>query len=507
MLSAACLVVAGLVPPSPSAAAAALAPQRALEREARAVWVGLDSPALQSQAAIAEAMDNLAAWGFNTVFVQVLDGAQTLYPSPVMAAETGVAVDRRFERRDLLAELVVEAHRAGLELFPWLAGGLTYPSNGATPPLATAHADWLCKGPDGLPLVHGAARWFDWQDERVQAFASALLADLAQRYEIDGVQLDDRFPAVPKLAAGATTSSEARAAALTEWLGALKLRLRAIDPSIALATAPLETVASLRERAQDTAAWRAKHIVDLQLVQAADRDYAVWQTAVGQLELGQFSPAVFQRLPAGAFTKAGDARLPSKLLVEAVAWSRAGSAGQVSFTYSGLLARGTELPNALRTGPFKNAAAAPWRDTSNWRPRGMIFPALAEGAEGPWHVDGEWPDFHVLDGGVQGSFGWWVQQPHAAWFDVHVWVPAEHRGLARQATYLLQGEQQRTWVELDLAAVDQPGWVRLGSVELRGDELAEPVRLVATETSKELHTPAGPILLTLNRRLSPDVRW
>lgn len=507
MLSAACLVVAGLLPPSPAAAAPRPAPQRALEREPRAVWLGLDSQALQSQASIAEAMDNLAAWGFNTVFVQVLDGSRTLYPSPVMAAETGRAVDARFERRDLLAELVVEAHRAGLELFPWLAGGLTYPTSAEAPPLATAHPDWLCKAVDGEPLVHEAARWFDWQNERVQAFASALVADLAQRYEIDGVQLDDRFPAVPKAARGVFGSSDVRAAALTDWLGALELRLRAIDPSIVLAAAPLETVASLRERAQDTAAWRARHIVDLELVQAPDRDYAVWQTAVGQLELGQFSPAVFQRLPAGSFTKAGDPRLPSKLLVEAVAWSRAGGAGHVSFTYSGLLARGTELPNALRAGPFKNAATPPWRDTSSWRPRGMIFPALAEGAEGPWRVDAEWPDFQVLDGGVQGSFGWWVQQPHAASFDVHVWVPADQRGLARQATYLLQGDQARTWVELDLSAVDQPGWVRLGSVELRGGELAEPVRLVATETSKELHTPAGPILLTLNRRLSPNVRW
>ncbi|TAJ24237.1 MAG: hypothetical protein EPO68_01795, partial [Planctomycetota bacterium] len=399
------------------------------------------------------------------------------------------------------------AHRAGLELFPWLAGGLTFPAAGEAPPLATAHPDWLCKGADGEPLVHASARWFDWQDERVQAFASALVADLAQRYEIDGVQLDDRFPAVPKSALGRLSSSAARAAALTEWLGALKLRLDAIDPSIALSAAPLESIASLRECAQDTAAWRAKRIVDLELVQAPDRDYAVWQTAVGQLELGQFSPAVFQRLPAGAFTKAGDARLPSKLLVEAVAWSRAGGAGQVSFTYSGLLARGTELPNALRAGPFKHAASPPWREAAGWRPRGMIFPALAEGAEGPWHVDAEWPDFQVLDGGVQGSFGWWVQQPHAAWFDVHVWVPADQRGLARQATYLLQGEQERTWVELDLAAVDQPGWVRIGSVELRGGELAEPVRLVATEGSKDLHTPAGPILLTVNRRLSPDARW
>ncbi|TAJ16878.1 MAG: hypothetical protein EPO68_10335, partial [Planctomycetota bacterium] len=101
MLSAACLIVAGLVPPSPTAAATPRAvAQRPTEREARAVWLGLDSPALQSQASIAEAMDNLAAWGFNTVFVQVLDGSKTLYPSPVLAAETGRAVDARFEQRD-----------------------------------------------------------------------------------------------------------------------------------------------------------------------------------------------------------------------------------------------------------------------------------------------------------------------------------------------------------------------------------------------------------------------
>jgi len=510
MFSAACLFAVGLVSPTASAIAPAPAPvQRALEREMRAVWIPADSTVLRSRAAIAEAMDNLAAWGFNTVFAQVLEGSRTLYPSPVMAAESGQEVDPRFAGRDLVAELVLEAHRAGLELFPWLAGGLTVPATGAPAPLALAHPDWLCVDESGAKLVHARMHWFDWQQPKLQSFASALLADLVQRYPIDGLQFDDRFPALPRAApaSASVSATEGRTALLTEWLAGTRQRLQSIDPALVLAVAPLGAGASLVEFAQDSAAWRARKLIDIELVQAADRDFAMWQTAVGQMELGQFTPVVFQRLPAGSFTKAGDRRLPSQLLVEAVAWSRSGGAGHVSFDYDGLVAHGSELPAALRAGPYKHNASTPWRERPNWRPRGMIFPALAEGAEGAWHMDAEWPDFQVLDGGVQGSFGWWVQQPHSAWFDVHVWVPAQQRGLAGKATYLLQGEQQRTWVELALGAIEQPGWVRVGSVDLRGGELVEPLRLIATETSPDKHTAAGPILLVLNRRLSPDLRW
>jgi uncharacterized lipoprotein YddW (UPF0748 family) len=507
MLPPPCLLAVSLALAAPLPRPATLA----AEHELRGAWLGLDSGACASQASIADAMDNLAAWGFNTVFVQVLDGAQTLYPSPVIHAESGSAIDRRFEGRDLLAEFVVEGHRAGLEIVPWLSGGLTYAANGPAAPLATARPEWLCVGAQGTRLESAGSYWFDWLDADVQSFASALLADLVQRYEVDGLQLDDRFPAVPKDAladSDSLASPTARAAALTDWLASTRQRLLAIDPHLVWMAAPSEAAAGTQEYAQDTAAWSARHLLDHVMVQARNRDFAVWQTTVGQLELGQFTPAMFQRLPAGSFTKAGDPRLPSRLLVEAVAWSRAGSgASQVSFTYEGLLARGNELPAALRRGPYRSTAITPWRDAVAWRPRGMIFPGSLEGAEGPWHVDAEWPDFHVLDGGVQGSFGWWVQQPHSAWFDVHVWLPSHKNPLATHATYLLQGEQQRSWIELDMTAITQSGWVRLGSVDLRGGELYEPLRLIATETSKDLHTAAGPLLLVLNRRLSPDARW
>jgi hypothetical protein len=63
------------------------------------------------------------------------------------------------------------------------------------------------------------------------------------------------------------------------------------------------------------------------------------------------------------------------------------------------------------------------------------------------------------------------------------------------------------WVELDLAKVQQAGWVRLGSVALEGSVVSEPVRLIATEQDAERFTWAGPIMLVLNRRSSPDVAW
>src|SRR5690606_9196272 len=88
------------------------------------VWItNVDSDVLMSKKSIAEMMDFLAESGFNIVFPVVWNKGYTLYPSDIMEREFGRRIDPLYGERDLLQELIVEAHRVGIEVVPWFEYG------------------------------------------------------------------------------------------------------------------------------------------------------------------------------------------------------------------------------------------------------------------------------------------------------------------------------------------------------------------------------------------------
>jgi uncharacterized lipoprotein YddW (UPF0748 family) len=111
------------------------------KQEVRGVWItNVDSDVLSSREKIAEAMDYLASRGFNVVFPVVWNKGFTLYPSRTMRREFGAQLDQynlsdlpfKSQNRDPLRELIIEAHRNGMEVIPWFEFGFSssYSQNG-----------------------------------------------------------------------------------------------------------------------------------------------------------------------------------------------------------------------------------------------------------------------------------------------------------------------------------------------------------------------------------------
>lgn len=110
--------------------------------------------------------------GFNTYVPCVWHGAGAHYPTRTahVRKELRAAIAAGF---DPLAYLIERAHRVGIEVHPWLTvvrrEDLQYP-------------DYFESGvPPGAYDIH---------NERFRVFAVSLVADLAVRYDIDGVNLD-----------------------------------------------------------------------------------------------------------------------------------------------------------------------------------------------------------------------------------------------------------------------------------------------------------------------------
>ncbi len=177
-----------------------------LPREFRAAWVatvahidwpsrpGLDSAAQRAE--MRQLLDRAAAIGLNALVLQVRPAADAIYPSalePWSEYLTGASGRPPDEDWDPLAEWVAGAHRRGLELHAWFNPyRARHPSaRGELAASHVAHAD------PAIVKSYGDFLWMDPGDERAAARMRAVVMDVVQRYDIDGVHVDDYFYPYP----------------------------------------------------------------------------------------------------------------------------------------------------------------------------------------------------------------------------------------------------------------------------------------------------------------------
>lgn len=164
--------------------------------EIRGVWLtNIDSEVLFQPEQLTAALKRLKRLQFNTVYPTVWNGGYTLYPSPVAEQAIGRAIDPdpRFQGRDPLAEVVETSHTQGLSVIPWLEFGLMAPAESE---LAQRHPDWIAQRRDRTTVFMEGSHprvWLNPLHPQVQQFMVDAIADIARRYPVDGIQLDDHF--------------------------------------------------------------------------------------------------------------------------------------------------------------------------------------------------------------------------------------------------------------------------------------------------------------------------
>jgi uncharacterized lipoprotein YddW (UPF0748 family) len=161
-------------------------------QELRGVWLTItDSAVLNSRSNLQQALQALSALGFNTVYPIVWSRGFTLYPSPIAQDFTGSAVipDPNFNQRDMLAELIEVAKPLNFRVIPWFEYGLKAPPNAA---IVTRNRHLITADQQGNLIQNGNV-WLNPTHPEVQQFIIDLIKDVAIRYDIAGVQLDDNF--------------------------------------------------------------------------------------------------------------------------------------------------------------------------------------------------------------------------------------------------------------------------------------------------------------------------
>jgi uncharacterized lipoprotein YddW (UPF0748 family) len=178
----------------------------------RAFWIPAPwhSPFLRSYEEIQKGVDLAVELNFNTLFVGTWAQTKILYPSQTLAdnssystPEEGLFYDYTGGSGDPLADLVEVAHAEGLKVILWYEYGFMSRTASAPTPendkILAVHPDWVGINSYGNASSYNESDYYyNAYNPEVQRFMLDMMLEAVNNYDIDGIQGDDRLPAMPR---------------------------------------------------------------------------------------------------------------------------------------------------------------------------------------------------------------------------------------------------------------------------------------------------------------------
>ncbi|MCU0453745.1 MAG: family 10 glycosylhydrolase [Bacteroidetes bacterium] len=358
--------------------------------EVRGVWLtNVDSKVLESRASIAEAMQFLKEHHFNVVFPVVWNDAKTLYRSRVMDSVFGMPIDprqiRTDKRRDPLREVIEEAHARGIAVVPWFEYGFSSSFNKKGGMVLKKFPHWSARDGQGNLLKKNGFEWMNPYHPEVQEFILSLVREVVSRYDVDGVQGDDRLPANPSEGGydpytrslyalehhGTQPPNDPKDPSWLRWRGdrlnAFGKRLydevKRLKPNVLVTWSPSIFSWSFEEYLQDWPAWINGGYADLVIPQvyrySIDR---YTQALTSQSNDSLAIPGSYRAIVPGILMNVGTYLIEEEHLLQAMQVNRdRGYRGEVFFFYEGLRKNDGRLAKAIMERFYQEAVGLPWK--------------------------------------------------------------------------------------------------------------------------------------------------
>ncbi len=326
----------------------------------RGVWLtNVDSKVLNSKENIIDAVNLLTELGFNSVFVVVWNKAMTSYPSKIMKELTGVGIDTLFSGRDPLKELIEEAHKKNIKVIAWFEFGFSssFELNGGS--ILGKKPEWGSQDINGNLVTKNGFDWMNGFNPAVQDFLLSLIMEVIENYDVDGIQGDDRLPAMPSEAGYDEFTvnlfksqndghappedhkdynwTQWRADILTDFMCRIYDTVKSFDKNILVSMAPSIYPWSKEEYLQDWPSWMQKGYVELVCPQVYRYNIREYSEELKQIINDQIDKKDFTKFYPGLLLKVGDYYPSAEFLNQMIEENRKnGINGEVFFFYEGI---------------------------------------------------------------------------------------------------------------------------------------------------------------------------
>lgn len=169
--------------------------------EVRGTWLTTTAnDAISSPEKTAETMKRLREIGLNVVYIECWKQGYTEFPSDVMQKLVGESMKINAApkelQRDLLGETVIEAHRNEMLAIAWFEYGFMTAWKDSEPALRKLAREkgWLLLDKDGNEVgKQNSFAWLNPLHPEAQKLILDITLEAIRKYDLDGVQLDDRI--------------------------------------------------------------------------------------------------------------------------------------------------------------------------------------------------------------------------------------------------------------------------------------------------------------------------
>ena len=166
--------------------------------EVRGTWLTTTAnEAISSPSNTSVTMKRLREIGLNTVYVEIWKNGYTEFPSNTAKKFTNSELRINPSpsgaiQRDLLQETLIEAHRNGLIYIAWFEYGFMA-AHQSTQNELRARKDWLSLDQKGNEVAKNGFVWLNPLHPDAQSLLLGIVKDAIKKYDLDGIQLDDRI--------------------------------------------------------------------------------------------------------------------------------------------------------------------------------------------------------------------------------------------------------------------------------------------------------------------------
>jgi len=484
-------------------------------QELRAIW--LSNQQCTSKEKLQGVIKKAAENGINTINMVVWYQGYPLYKSNVFYAATGGSSTGEYmhphayyKDHDYLKAAIAAAHAYGMHLVAWFEFGFSFGVTANTSSGEPAYKPLLVKNPTWALSTSAYETNFYWANPNnsgVQKLLKDMAVEVATNYDVDGIQFDrTRYPVGYHAAYNQTYATY-----INNFLKSLRDAVKTVNPNVLVSNAPSQYSTAYGDgKCIDYKWWKTNNAVDQLIVQAYSGDLSSYSSRLTTIKGFVGTSGVY---PAQAIKVSGT--IVGNFSTYVNANINAGFSG-ISYWYYGDIDVNSLWSSVNSTYSTRKYAPQPTVSSAlakEWRTVKVVVPHTDAVKTGTWKTSGS-KSWDLTTAGIYtaentATIDYNANVLKEGNYEVYMYLPTNaSRTAVAKHTVFSQNSSTKANISTDVI-INQTLKINLGWYKIGDFYFTPGTKKVLTVSAPNLETnmnlEADALVLSLNRRMSPDV--